>query len=725
MKLEKIQKRFFNVDESIHLVLFNIITLAGIGGGILGLIVSVACRLPLVQLASIAAALLVLITCFYIANWKRKLKQASTGIVVIITMLLFPVMFFTDGGAYGGMGYWFTLGIVFNFLMVEGAAFSVILVLQIIVILCCYWVAYLYPQLVVPIGSEANIFIDILQSLIILGLVVGVIYRFQTKVYRKALHQIEKQNEELKRSEEKADKANQAKSDFLSNMSHEIRTPINAVIGMNEMILREAKEEQLLEYATAVQNSASALLSIINDVLDISKIEAGKIEISEARYELSSLLTDSYTMIIDRAESRGLEFEICCEETMPAFLLGDMVRIRQILANLLTNAVKYTDHGKIRLCVTGEYQDGSFYLTARVEDTGIGISEENRERLFGKFERFDLVRNQSIEGTGLGLSITKELVELMHGTIEAESEYGVGSAFTVRIPQKVLSDQPIGSFDIKKRIHSREGQHYESRFTAPAARILVVDDVAMNLKVFVNLLKETQIEIDTAQSGAECIALATKRQYDIIFMDHMMPLLNGIDTLKALQERQDNLNMQTPVVMLTANALSGMEEMYLKEGFSAYLSKPVRGKNLEEMVLRFLPEEKVVKAAAGEKEKKKDPILTLQERVPELDTQQGLLYCAGDQDFYLEILKDYCKSDKTERLQALWKAGELENYRVEIHGLKSTSKTVGLTALYQQAKEIEDALKEGRVTQLSEKCEELHLTYAVLKKNIENALDFR
>lgn len=385
MKLEKIQKRFFDVDKSIHLVLFNIITLAGIGGGILGLIVSVACKLPLVQLASIAAALLVLIACFYIANWKGKLKQASTGIVVIITMLLFPAMFFTDGGAYGGMGYWFTLGIVFNFLMVEGAAFSVILVLQIIVILCCYWVAYLYPQLVVPIGSEANIFIDILQSLIILGLVVGVIYRFQTKVYRKALHQIEKQNEELKRSEEKADKANQAKSDFLSNMSHEIRTPINAVIGMNEMILREAKEEQLLEYATAVQNSALALLSIINDVLDISKIEAGKIEISEARYELSSLLTDSYTMIIDRAESRGLEFEVCCEESIPAFLLGDMVRIRQILANLLTNAVKYTDHGKIRLCVTGEYEDGIFYLTARVEDTGIGISEENRERLFGKF----------------------------------------------------------------------------------------------------------------------------------------------------------------------------------------------------------------------------------------------------------------------------------------------------------------------------------------------------
>lgn len=723
MKLEKIQKRFFDVDKSIHLVLFNIITLAGIGGGILGLIVSVACKLPLVQLASIAAALLVLITCFYIANWKGKLKQASTGIVVIITMLLFPAMFFTDGGAYGGMGYWFTLGIVFNFLMVEGAAFSVILVLQIIVILCCYWVAYLYPQLVVPIGSEANIFIDILQSRIILGLVVGVIYRFQTKVYRKALHQIEKQNEELKRSEEKADKANQAKSDFLSNMSHEIRTPINAVIGMNEMILREAKEEQLLEYATAVQNSALALLSIINDVLDISKIEAGKIEISEARYELSSLLTDSYTMIIDRAESRGLEFEVCCEESIPAFLLGDMVRIRQILANLLTNAVKYTDHGKIRLCVTGEYEDGIFYLTARVEDTGIGISEENRERLFGKFERFDLVRNQSIEGTGLGLSITKELVELMHGTIEAESEYGVGSVFTVRIPQKVLSDQPIGSFDIKKRIHSREGQHYESRFTAPAARILVVDDVAMNLKVFVNLLKETQIEIDTAQSGAECIALATKRQYDIIFMDHMMPQLNGIDTLKALRERPDNLNMQTPVVMLTANALSGVEEMYLKEGFSAYLSKPVRGKNLEEMVLRFLPGEKVIKAGAREKKEKKDPLLSLQEKVPELDTQQGLLYCAGDQDFYLEILKDYCKNDKTEKLRALWKAGELENYRVEIHGLKSTSKTIGLTAFSQQAKEIEDALKEGRTTQLSEKCEELLLTYAVLKKNIENALD--
>ena len=539
--------------------------------------------------------------------------------------------------------------------------------------------------------------------------------------------------------------ANQAKSDFLSNMSHEIRTPINAIIGMNEMILREAENEQILEYASSVQNSSSALLAIINDILDISKIESGKIEIVPVDYELSSLLHDCYNMIVDRITKKGLEFALHCEETLPNVLHGDIIRIRQVVINLLTNAVKYTVKGRIDFYITGELSSQEVLLKFAVQDTGMGIAPEEKDKLFNKFERLDIKKNRTTEGTGLGLHITKKLTELMGGTISVESEYGKGSVFTVVIPQKCIDSRPVGKLDMQSRNAVRRDDRYETCFTAPEARILVVDDVEINLKVFTNLLKQLHMQIDTATGGEAGIELACKNTYDIIFMDHMMPGLNGIETLEKLKKTEENQNPDTPVVMLTANALSGMKEMYLEKGFADYLSKPIDGIKLEKMIKKYLPEEKVIAVQPNRKEKQQkavtkestqqkenavEPIavpeetavMRLKRAIPEMNLEKALEYCVGSEAFYVECLKEFCGNDKKELIHQLYEAEDWSSYGVQVHGLKSAARTLGFEELGGLAEKMEFAAKEQEVACIRGNYEELRKEYERVLKAITDSL---
>lgn len=714
--LERIQKRFFNPEDSLRMVLFNIITLSGIGGGIVGFAMSIILDLYWVQILAIFAALIVLIVSFYQANWRGHLKQAAFSIVSIITLVLFPVMFFTDGGAFGGMGYWFTLGLVFDFLIVEGAAFYVLLVLQVIAILSCYWVAYCRPEWVVPIGTTTGIYVDMIQSLIVLGLVLGLINKFQNKVYKKALDQIGKQNEALVESEYRADMANRAKSEFLSSISHEIRTPINIIIGMNEMILKEADNQQLLEYAEAVDHSANTLQSLISDVLDISKIEAGKVELEEENYRPAELLVECNDMIHERAKAKGLIFRIYCEEELPRVLCGDVGRLRQILVNLLTNAVKYTEKGTVSLYLGGEGKDGEFRLCMRVKDTGIGITPENLEHIFEKFERFDLEKNRTIEGTGLGLSIVKELTERMNGTVEVTSTYGVGSEFTVIIPQHIIEDTPVGVFDINEQKRHREKRECPNAFLARDAAILVVDDVQMNLNVFVNLLRDTQIRVDTALSGREALRLVQEYAYDIIFMDHMMPDMDGLETLRAMKKLPHHKNGRTPVIMLTANVQYGIGDMYREEGFREYLSKPIRGSMLKERILRYLPKEKVRILEEGNelrgiqdgsRKPDKSPEEKLQEKIPGMDIKAGLLYCGEDPEFYRQMLREYSMNGRIDRLRKYYEENNWHSYQVEVHALKSTSRTLGIRELGEHAAVQEERVKQRKLEESCENHEEL------------------
>lgn len=388
--------------------------------------------------------------------------------------------------------------------------------------------------------------------------------------------------------------ANTAKSAFLANMSHEIRTPINAIIGFNTMTMREASDEQVLEYAREIDAAGNTLLSLVNDILDISKVESGKMEIIPVEYSLASLINDVVNMISMKANSKGLELKLKVDETIPSVLLGDDVRLRQVLINILSNAVKYTEKGTVSLSVGGEVSGETIVLKVEVKDTGIGIKEEDMEKLFAKFERLDTLKNRNVEGTGLGMAITSKLLALMNSKLDVSSKYGEGSTFSFYLAQRIVDKTPIGDMSRKYEI-SKDENSEEVRFIAPDAKILVVDDNKTNRMVFCRLLKRLKVQVDEADGGNACLTKVCDNRYDIIFLDHMMPDLDGIETLHRMRANTVCPNKGVPVIALTANAIAGSREFYMGEGFDDYLSKPIDAKKLEKLIYDRLPESKLEK----------------------------------------------------------------------------------------------------------------------------------
>ncbi len=504
-------------------------------------------------------------------------------------------------------------------------------------------------------------------------------------------------NRELKSMALEAKAASRAKSQFLSNMSHEIRTPINAILGMDEILLRECKDPVLLEYAENIRGAGVNLLGLVNDILDFSKIEAGKMDIIPVEYELGSVLNDLVNMIRNRAEKKGLALNIDSNENLPSYLYGDEIRIKQAVTNILTNAVKYTEKGSVTMAVDFEKLDEkNILLKFSIQDTGIGIKEEDKQKLFHVFERIEEKRNRTIEGTGLGMSITNRLLQLMDSKLKVESIYGEGSTFSFGIRQKVVKWKPIGNFQDAYRRSLSGREKYQESFIAPSASILVVDDTPMNIKVVKGLLKQTQIQIDMAESGQECLNMAVKKKYDIIFLDHRMPGMDGIETLAILQEMGDSLNHETPVIALTANAISGAREQYLAAGFTDYLTKPINSMQLEIMIVTYLPKEKVLPVVPEENEEEEKTDLPEWLVNSGLDTQNGVLYC-GSTDGYLEAVEIFADSidEMGHDIKYFQENGNIKNYTIKVHALKSSSRIIGASELSERAKKLEEAGNNG------------------------------
>ena len=506
--------------------------------------------------------------------------------------------------------------------------------------------------------------------------------------------------------------ANEAKSEFLSNVSHEIRTPINAVLGMDEMILRESSEASIKEYAFLIKSAGNTLLQLVNDLLDISRIEAGKLEIIPADYSMSSMLYDLGIMIGEKAKEKGLKLITKADPTMPDACYGDEIRIRQVLMNIMNNAVKYTDEGSITLTASYErVSDDAADFTFHVIDTGIGIKDEDRGKLFGAFERIDEDKNRSVEGTGLGMSITRKLLDLMDSELSLSSTYGKGSDFYFTIRQKVRSWDQTGDISIKSHMERADDKD-NILLHAPQARVLIVDDTPINLMVLEKLLKRTDVMIDSVQSGKDAIDAAGKEDYDIIFMDENMPGMSGTQALSHIRDIPGPRG-KTPVVVLTAHAVSGMKERFLSAGFDAYLSKPVDHRLLEQILLNYIPAAKIESVPGGvslddlsldaahytaddDPDTKSGLLTRVSSAIPELSIEEGIENC-GDAQTYAEALREYAGSrDIYEReLTDLLSKSDIKSFTIKIHGLKSSSRIIGAEDFANKCEDLERVGSQG------------------------------
>lgn len=563
--------------------LFVSIGLAGLAAGIAVSAISEKSRINVITLC---IAFLIFAGIAWYAIHYHKIHTGAVIIAAIIIYFLAPFNFVTAGGIHGGAPIWFLLGVMYVCLVVQGKIRYVFLISSFVIVLACYYAAYRYPSMIGQNTLEM-VYADSLISLIVVAGLTCSMILFQNAIYRSENEIAQKQKKEI-------EELNRSQNRFFSSMSHEIRTPINTIIGLNEMILREDVSEEVAADAKSIQGAGKMLLTLINDILDMSKIESGRMDIVPVTYDVGAMLSDIVNMIWIRAKDKGLAFHIDVDQAMPAQLFGDEVRIKQILINLLNNAVKYTQEGSVTLSIQCKtVEQGLAQVSYSVTDTGMGMRKESIPHLFSAFKRVDEEKNRYIEGTGLGLSIVKQLVGLMGGEIAVNSVYTKGSTFVVTLPQEIVSENEIGELDLEARHATNAREHYKQSFEAPKAHILIVDDNETNLMVEEKLLRGTKVQVETAASGAECLKKTLQNRYDVILMDHLMPEMDGIECLHAIRTQTGGLNQSIPIVILTANAGGENQALYRKEGFDGYLLKPVSGIQLETELLRHLPGELV------------------------------------------------------------------------------------------------------------------------------------
>ncbi|MBP5282757.1 MAG: DegV family EDD domain-containing protein [Lachnospiraceae bacterium] len=540
----------------------------------------------LADLMTLGAAFIVFGALAYMAFHFDRVQLCAIIVASLLIFVVMPLTFITGGGIYGGSPIWFIFCGVFICMVVIGKWRIILTAANIVAIMVCYYVQYFYPDLISGHDKEM-MFQDSLVSVILVCLLVCFLVAFEVRILQEQYRRSEEQRKEI-------DNQNKAQNTFFSSMSHEIRTPINTIIGLNEMILREDISEEVAEDANNVRSASKILLHLINDILDMSKIESGKMMLTPEIYNMGDLISEIVGMFWMRAKEKGLAFHVDVDPKLPMELIGDDVRLKQILINLLNNAIKYTVEGSIVLSIQFRREaEKKGTVTFTVTDTGIGIKKESIPHLFNAFRRVNETENRYIEGTGLGLSIVKQLVELMGGSISVNSVYTKGSTFIVDIPQDVVGDGVMKGKDYNPELRSisTHRSDYRQKFDAPEARVLVVDDNASNLLVVTKILRDTHMQIDTAMSGQEALNKTLSKEYHMIFMDHLMPEMDGIECLHRIKTQVGGMCRHSKVVALTANAGADNKALYASEGFDGYLVKPTSGEALENECMRLLPKD--------------------------------------------------------------------------------------------------------------------------------------
>ncbi|MBO4377198.1 MAG: response regulator [Lachnospiraceae bacterium] len=662
----------------------------------------------------------------------HKAARVTFYFVVISTVIILfinhshPFLYYFDGTRQNAL-VWLPLGHV-------RASFPFIYMIAAVVTAVRHKQEFVWRQLFAVIGYAVAMSIGIVVQLFVAPdifivyfaasfALLLILFSLETPDYGK----LNATMKELENAKKEAERATYAKSAFLARMSHEIRTPINAILGLDEMIIRESKDNGIKKYALDVRNSGQVLLSLINDILDFSKIESGKMDIVNANYDLAEVLRETETIIAGRARAKNLDLYINIDPETPRYMRGDENRIRQIVINLLTNGIKYTEKGQVTLNVGFERipdDDEHVNVTYKVKDTGIGIKPEDMEKIFKPFERINEAENRKIEGTGLGISITKQLLELMDSELKVESEFGKGSLFYFTLRQEIKDWTYIGDYEAVARTLDASKNVYEESFTAPEARILVVDDVPINLTVVKGLLKNSLMTIDTASSGKEALFMSSKNKYDIILIDHMMPDMDGLETAARIKADSDSLNKETPLVALTANAISGAKEFYLSEGFSSYISKPVVPTDLERVLLRYLPVEMIKDAPKDKADApKKNLFVEKLAEIPEINISAGMS-ASGSPEIYGQVIEEFYDTIDTraDMIEKAFKENDRPNYVVQVHGLKTTARLVGYVALSTLAKDLEERGENDGLYGLKDKTEDLLLLYRGIKAPLADVI---
>lgn len=548
-----------------------------------------------------------------------------------------------------------------------------------------------------------------------------------------AKKQLEQKSVELEEAISAAEKAESARDIFLTNMSHELRTPINTILGLNELILRESGEEAIKEYALDIRHAGNVLLTLVSDILDFTKLEAGQMELMDGIYDISSLLNDLINGISIQLRKKKLDLELDIAQDIPYKLSGDEIHLRQILGNLLSNAVKYTDKGKVTLHLGWKkVNEDEITIEFAVKDTGVGIKEKDISKLFGVFQRMHTITRNQDDRTGLGLAISNRLVDMMGGKLEVQSALGKGSTFSFSINQKVVDEAPLGDFEKQYNESLHSTRNYKQKFIAPMGRILVVDDNAMNLAVAQGLLKETRLQVDVAGSGAECLELLKRKTYHVICLDHMMPAMDGVETLHAIRALENNPSANTPVIALTANAVTGAREFYLKEGFQDYLTKPIDADKFESMLIEYLPDNVVYltqeQNVSGEgQEENEAEISTMESKLIGVgfNVRNGLKYMGNDLALYGKVLQDFhlILKEKEDSLKDFLKKRDMPGYAIIVHSLKGNARNVGADDLADEAFELEKMSKAGQLEDVEVRSPILFNLMKNMRKDLKVYLD--
>jgi len=682
---------------------------------------------------------------YALINVKRgkanNLKKLSFPIVVIGFIFGLTCLFFLDGGINGGVPLFFILAVVITPWLLEPNDAVVMSALEVAAFALNIYFSYHYPESVNPVRLHD---FSVIFSSVSVVIALAVLCLLYTYIFRK-------QQEQLDLAITEAKTANEAKSSFLNSMSHEIRTPMNSILGMNEMILREEDRPEIREYASVIQRSGRALLGIINDVLDFSKLQDRKMEIMPVRYDLSSLINDIVNIAAESAKKKSLTFTVNVDKSIPRILEGDEYHIRQVLLNILNNAIKYTERGGVTVSITYEKTDDyNIMLQCAVADTGIGIKSDDLEYIFQPFEHLESTRRFSSDGSGLGLPIVQKLLSLMGSELKVESVFHKGSTFSFDVPQVVIKWEPIGDYERAYTVATnRQNKKFMQSFQAPKAKVLVVDDADINLMVFANLLKKTKIKIDTATSGLEMLQMIRMNHYDIIFLDHRMPGMDGIEAFHAMKKITDGINYNTPVVALTANAVLGARQLYMDEGFSDYISKPIDTVRLEQVLLEYLPKDYIIKGEEipadspeniptpsvkeisfasptnfestyeedqeDEAEPEEDEYAKYKD-IPGIDFDAAVTNC-GTEDTFIQALEIFYNSldKKADEIETYEREKDIKNYTVKVHALKSAARLVGALELSEDAKHLEAAGDNNDVHEIEQKTPALLSKYRSYK----------